>query len=135
MNRKSTQLPPATAKSAHGKPPHGKPIHGKSHPARTPSPRAPAGAASSAAEPHPEPEWTFGPAHDPSDIARDQRLRNELAVESARSPADRHRERLTAIEAEEDDVHGDDDDEDTTSELREQALKAEDADEQKDERP
>ncbi len=68
-----------------------------------------------------------GHARDPSDLARDQRLRSELAIESGRSPSDRHRERLTAIEAEEDDVHGEEDEEETASDLRRQAVEEEDA--------
>jgi len=58
---------------------------------------------------------------DPSDLARDENLRKKLEDENARSPGDRHRERLTAIEAEEDNAP-DDDDDDSEEKLREQAL-------------
>ncbi len=37
-----------------------------------------------------------------TDEARDRRLRKDLQEESGRSASDRHRERLTAVEAEED---------------------------------
>jgi hypothetical protein len=62
------------------------------------------------------------PARDPSDLARDEKLRNELEDETARSAVDRHRERLTAVEAEEDGVSEDDDDEENAADQREQAL-------------
>lgn len=46
---------------------------------------------------------------DPSDVARDQRLRKDMQKDGGRSTEDRHRERLTATEAEEDGVREDDD--------------------------
>lgn len=45
-----------------------------------------------------------------SDVASDERLRHELEKDAGRNPADRHREGLTAVEAEEDGVREDDED-------------------------
>ena len=72
-----------------------------------------------------------GEARDPSDLARDQRLRDDLEYDGARSPLDRHRERLTATEAEEDGVREDDDDERDESQKREQALTEQDIDDER----
>lgn len=65
---------------------------------------------------------------DVSDVARDERLRSELESGNARSPSDRHRQRLTAIEAEEDDAKDADDDDENDVEMREQALDEQEAD-------
>ena len=68
---------------------------------------------------------------DPSDVARDQRLRDDLQSDSARSAADRHRERLTATEAEEDGITGDDDDERDENQMREQAINEQEFDDER----
>ena len=73
-------------------------------------------------------ETAPGRVNDASDLARDQRLRKELEDDSARSPSDRHRERLTAIEAEEDGVRDDDDDGDHAADQRDEAISEQDAD-------
>lgn len=67
-------------------------------------------------------------ASDASDMARDQRLRKDMEDDSGRSPSDRHRERLTAVEAEEDGVRDDDDTGDQATDQREAAIKEQDAD-------
>lgn len=69
--------------------------------------------------------------NDASDLARDQRLRKELEDDSGRSPSDRHRERLTAVEAEEDGVRDDDDDGDNAADQREEAISEQDADDER----
>lgn len=70
-----------------------------------------------------------GRTTDPSDDARDQRLRTDLEADSGRSASDRHRERLTAVEAEEDGVLDDDDEDDDEKGQRELALGQVDAEE------
>ena len=73
-------------------------------------------------------EPAHGRVNDASDLARDRRLRKDLEYDSGRSPSDRHRERLTAVEAEEDGVRDDDDDAEPAADEREAAISEQDAD-------
>lgn len=67
---------------------------------------------------------------DPSDRARDNRLSSELEQDGlGRSAQDRHRERLTAVEAKEDGVSEDDDETDEDKKMRDPML-VEQADEE-----
>jgi len=75
-------------------------------------------------------EPAHGKQRDASDLASDQKLRHDLEDKGARSPADRHRERLTAVEAEEDDVRGEDDEPRKEAQQREQAISEQDADDE-----
>lgn len=83
-------------------------------------------------DPAPAPAIRRDDAREPADLARDQRLRDDLQEDGGRSPADRHRERLTAIEAEEDDAPEGEDDEDDASAMRTQALDEQAADDEDD---
>jgi hypothetical protein len=71
-------------------------------------------------------EPAHGRVNDASDLARDRRFRKDLEEDSGRSPTDRHRERLTAVEAEEDDVR--DDDDEPAADQREAAISEQEAD-------
>ncbi len=87
----------------------------------------PARGVSNSASPMTVDELDYGHQRDASDVDRDGRQRSDLMDETARSPLDRHRERLTAVEPEEDNVRDDDDDPDTVEELRSQAIAEQDA--------
>lgn len=68
-------------------------------------------------------------AHSASDQARDDRLVEDLQQAGASEPFDRHQQRLTAVEPEEDGLHEDDlDDERSAEELRTKALQEQDDD-------
>lgn len=85
-------------------------------------------AAASGADSATDQEPAHGRVNDASDLARDRRLRKDLEDDSGRSPGDRHRERLTAVEAEEDGVRDDDDTGDQAADQREAAISEQDAD-------
>lgn len=70
---------------------------------------------------------------EPTDVARDDQLRDDLQKETPASPGDRHRQRLTAVEPEEDGVAEDDDDEREEADMRKQALATQAADDEADE--
>lgn len=63
-----------------------------------------------------------------ADVERDQRLRAELQEEAGRDPLDRHRERLTPVEDEEDGVAEDGDEEQGARAQREQTIREQDDD-------
>jgi hypothetical protein len=90
-------------------------------------PEEPQGATSRAAE-------VVAGDRDPSDDARDARLRDELLEEAGRSPLDRHRERLTPVEAEDEGVKEQDDAE-AEAEVRQQALDEQEVPDERLERP
>lgn len=100
----------------------------KAVPSSKAAPAAKKMAAATGADSTNDQEPAHGRAHDASDLARDQRLRKDLTYDSGRSPGDRHRERLTAVEAEEDGVRDDDDDGEPAADKREAVINEQDTD-------
>jgi hypothetical protein len=68
-------------------------------------------------------------ARDVTDRARDERLLQELQENTGRDPLDRHRERITPVESEQDGVRDDEEDDERGAQaLRAQAIREQDAD-------